>query len=346
MTPIRSFTPTPMHTRSFTPTPISRSFTPSQHPPMTRFRPISTPIDPRSHYRAKTVSPSLGRFIPYLDTTPTDLSTYRRRSLAPSLRYDPLLDPVWESEYSAQKYRPQFTPTRVKPFDIERYSIHKFKSILDKPTSMQQVSPYLTTKLTDTRIELSQPAQLKCHAIGGKASKIKWFKNGTEIKEDGRLSLWNASNSSVLDISRTNLTDSGLYRAVVENDLGSTSYYCLLTVSRRTTSYMYKELPHGSDMSYTFKEGEIIRVIARMPQRIDEELILYHNGIRRASHGRVTVVHDRSGFLKLIIFNATIGDSGHYKFTTRTGTTVKSFYIKIVPDQLALEYERGGSVDR
>lgn len=345
MTPLRSFTPTPMLTRSFTPTPLSRSFTPSQHPPMTRFRPISTPSDTRSRFRAKTVSPSFGRIIPYLDSTP-DLSTYRRRSLAPSLRYDPSLDPVWESEYSAQKYRPQFAPSRIRPLDIERYSIQKFKSILDKPTSMQQVSPYLTTKLTDTRIEVSQPAQLKCHAIGGKASKIKWYKNGMEIKEDGRLSFWNASNSSVLDISRTCLTDSGLYRAVVENDLGTTSYYCLLTVSRRTTSYMYKELPFGSDINYTFKEGEIIRVIARMPYRIDEELILYHNGIRRASHGRVTVVHDRSGFLKLIIFNATIGDSGHYKLTTRTGTTVKSFNIKVVPDQSALEFERGGSVDR
>lgn len=236
-------------------------------PPTTRFRPISAPIEPRSRgwYRARTVSP--GALIPY--STPThqlDLSYIRRRSAIPSLRYDPQLDPLWESDYNAQRYRPRQLPERPRStFDIERYSITKFKNYLAKPTTLSQIKPYLTTQLRDTSIEMSQPAQLKCHAIGGNAAQIKWFKNGMEIKQDGRVSLWNASNTSVLDISRTCFTDSGLYRAVVDNELGSTSYYCMLTVRKRTTAVMYKELPLGSDMEYTFKEGEIIRVISRVP---------------------------------------------------------------------------------
>lgn len=158
-----------------------------------------------------------------------------------------------------------------RSLDIERYNPNRFSSIIGAHSSeLQRVLPFLTTKLRDTRIEMAQPAQLKCHALGGRASSIKWFKNGREIKQDGRMTLWNANDMSVLEISRATLTDTGLYRAEVNNELGATSYYCMLRVTRRMTSILYKDLPLNSDPEYTFKEGEVIRVINRLPTTVNE----------------------------------------------------------------------------
>lgn len=189
------------------------------------------------------------------------LCSYKRRDPIATAYNNSAGNRLWELEHSPQRYRPM----SPRSFEVERYLPTRFSSVLGNSSELQRVLPFLTTKLRDTRIEMAQPAQLKCHALGGRPSTVKWFRNGRELKQDGRMTLWNANDMSVLDISRATLTDTGLYRAEVHNELGTTSYYCMLRVTRRMTSILYKDLPMNSDPEYTFKEGEVIRVINRLP---------------------------------------------------------------------------------
>lgn len=214
--------------------------------------------------------------VPYYGSNES-LSHYRRRDPITSSYDTSSGDRLWELQHSPGRYRPM-SPARFLDHHqqhaasnaIERYSPSRFSSLIGSSTELQRVLPFLTTKLQDTRIEMAQPAQLKCHALGGRPSTIKWFKNGREIKQDGRMTLYSARDMSVLDISRATLTDTGLYRAEVHNELGTTSYYCMLRVTRRMTSILYKDLPFNSDPEYTFQEGEVIRVINRLPNQINE----------------------------------------------------------------------------
>lgn len=202
--------------------------------------------------------------VPRYDSSES-LTPYKRRDPIASSYNSSVDEQLMEYEYGPRRYR---SPS--PSFDIERYAPSRFRSVLGTSSELQRVLPYLTTKLRDTRIELAQPAQLKCQALGGRPSNIKWFKNGREIKQDGRLTLWNANDMSVLEISRATLMDTGLYRAEVHNGIGTTSYYCMLRVTRRITSLLYKDLPLNSDPEYTFKEGEVIRVINRLPPHLSD----------------------------------------------------------------------------
>lgn len=58
--------------------------------------------------------------------------------------------------------------------------------------------------------------------------------------------------------------DSGLYRAEISNSMGITSYYCMLKVTRPTAPILYQHVNSGPCQEYTFREGDIIRIVNKL----------------------------------------------------------------------------------
>lgn len=91
----------------------------------------------------------------------------------------------------------------------------------------------------------------------------------------GRLSIINRSGTSLLEISRTSLIDSGLYRAEITNSMGRTSYYCMLKVTRPTAPLFYKHISCTPRQEYTFREGDIIRIVNKLDTHIHNGKLTY-----------------------------------------------------------------------
>lgn len=126
--------------------------------------------------RHRSVPPAPNYFIPSNEITP-----YHRRDPVNAWKYDSLLnDRLWEYQYSPRSHR------RSASREIEHYTPDRFRDVIATSNDRHKILPYLTTKLRQTRIEATRPAQLTCRAIGGPTTRIKWYKNGSEIKQDGK----------------------------------------------------------------------------------------------------------------------------------------------------------------
>lgn len=130
--------------------------------------------------RHRSVPPSPHHWISSEDVTP-----YHRKSpVVDHWKYDSLFnDRLWEYEHSPRSHRSSVAR------DIERYTPDRFKFAIATASNPYQILPHLTTKLRQTRIEAAKSAQLTCRLIGGTTSRIKWFKNGNEIQQGGKLLL-------------------------------------------------------------------------------------------------------------------------------------------------------------
>lgn len=140
-------------------------------------------------------------------------------------------------------------------------------------------------RIRDRRMQTTYPVRLTCQVTGQPVPEITWYKNETEISQDGncliccylalkclhkfspldRHIFWDDdSNFHTLEIIHSTLDDSGCYMVTARNINGSVSCRCNLVVDKGIRAYIAPEFLRGLDAVYTINSGEELRLSAQL----------------------------------------------------------------------------------
>ncbi|NWR50698.1 MALT1 protein, partial [Regulus satrapa] len=79
------------------------------------------------------------------------------------------------------------------------------------PPRLWQGEPVIVLNPSEQRVEVGQPLQLQCAAMGVPAPSYQWYRNGNLLEQQKRKKLW---------ISHTKVSDSGTYLCCASNSHG------------------------------------------------------------------------------------------------------------------------------
>lgn len=122
----------------------------------------------------------------------------------------------------------------------------------------------------------------------------------------------NEGQFNTIEISKTSLTDSGVYTATAKNEMGSVSCHCNLVVDKGIRAYIAPEFFGTFDTVYQVKEGDDIRVYGQIEAYPTVGVTWQRDGVRLRSSRRIIANLDHDGFVELIISGATKWDAGLY----------------------------------
>ena len=138
----------------------------------------------------------------------------------------------------------------------------------------------------------------------------EWFKNGTQIKLSSRIKAGIIGDMCQLSFTETQADDSGDYKCVVKNDLGSASTESQLTVTKPISSPEFTE----KLKSVKVTEGEQAQFHVKATGNPEPDIEWFRGSQAITNEGRFTVKSgeaDEKYFL--IIDDTTIDDAGTYK---------------------------------
>ncbi|NXN78527.1 MALT1 protein, partial [Bombycilla garrulus] len=79
------------------------------------------------------------------------------------------------------------------------------------PPRLWQGEPVIVLNPSEQRVEVGQPLQLQCAAMGVPAPSYQWYRNGNLLEQQKRKKLW---------VSHTKVSDSGTYLCCASNSHG------------------------------------------------------------------------------------------------------------------------------
>ncbi|XP_050698180.1 obscurin-like isoform X5 [Eriocheir sinensis] len=170
-----------------------------------------------------------------------------------------------------------------------------------------------TEGLKDISADEGDTLRLPVTMKGGPVPKMKWYKDGKEIKLGDRVFFTYDGDRAFLEVRPAQGEDSGMYKCVIENDHGKAETECEVSIRKcfeppcftSTFTNQYK-LP-GSDVRMTVKYDGL-----PLP-----EITWYHDNEKIGSDGdRVRVRKDGEG-QTLLIRDATYSDAGVYRVVAK-----------------------------
>lgn len=190
---------------------------------------------------------------------------------------------------------------------------YKIKELIRTESEIEEDTlPIFVMRMRDRRVQVSYPVRLTCQVKGYPKPSIIWTKDGLPILNDRKHIIYDDGFYNTLEISKTSLDDSGVYTAIAKNELGSVSCSCSLIVDKGIGAYIIPEFTSPLDPEYTFKEGDEIRIVAKVEAYPSVGVSWHRNGIKLRPSRRILATLDHNGFVELIIANATEKDHGTY----------------------------------
>ncbi|XP_055374489.1 myosin light chain kinase, smooth muscle isoform X2 [Condylostylus longicornis] len=188
--------------------------------------------------------------------------------------------------------------------------LKKYVEMEDEKAS--EMIPMFTMRLRDRRVQVTYPVRLTCQVVGYPNPTITWSKDGSEIENDGRFLVCDDGQFNTLEISKTTLDDIGTYTATAKNDLGSVSCNCSLIVDKGIRAYIAPDFYMPLDPVYVFKEGQEIRLTAKVEAYPSVGVSWHRNGARLRPSRKILATLNYDGFVELIIAEASVKDAGIY----------------------------------
>lgn len=190
---------------------------------------------------------------------------------------------------------------------------HKLKQFIENESkSVEEMLPIFTMRLRDRRVQVTYPVRLTCQVLGYPKPELTWYKDDIELHNSNRWLICDDGQFNTLEIANTCLDDSGIYTATAKNELGSVSCHCSLIVDKGIRAYIAPDFYVPLDPVYTFKEGQEIRLAAKVEAYPSVGVAWHRNGIRLRPSRKIIASLDHDGFVELVIADATIRDSGIY----------------------------------
>ncbi|XP_055846057.1 titin-like [Episyrphus balteatus] len=191
---------------------------------------------------------------------------------------------------------------------------HKLKELItsDNVAALGETIPIFTMRLRDRRVQVTYPVRLTCQVMGYPRPEITWYKGDDVVEESRRTVITDDGQFITLEITSTKLDDSGTYTCTARNELGSVSCHCSLFVDKGIRAYISPDFYMPLEPLYVFKEGEEIRLTAKVEAYPSVGVSWHRNGAKLRPSRRILTTLDSNGFVELIIAEATQKDAGIY----------------------------------
>lgn len=194
--------------------------------------------------------------------------------------------------------------------------------------------PQFTMRLRERRIQVTYPVRLTCQAVGWPSPLITWYKDNVEIEQNDRIKTFHDGQFNTLEISKTTLSDTGIYTASAKNDSGEVSCHCNLYVDKGIRGYIAPEFYCSFDPVYMIKSGSEIRISGQIEAYPTVGVTWHRDGIRLRPSRRITVTLDQEGYVELVIADATKWDAGVYTCIASNAVGVVESSCRVVVDEL------------
>ncbi|MBN3290839.1 MYOM3 protein, partial [Polypterus senegalus] len=212
-----------------------------------------------------------------------------------------------------------------------------------------QRSPEIMIPLRSHSVWEKMSVRLSCTILGRPVPKVKWYKNGVELKPSvcpGKYTIHNQYGLHMLDINRCNLDDTAEYRIVAVNGLGEASSYATVLVKSHEDMYcgsqsMKDVAPDTrveADFDVTFKalfprEGETLTLACTFSSELLEHqecLAWFKDGIP-LKETKWLQLHTSPRLASLKISHIYKEDEGLYSIhlPTHTGVKCHNAYIYV-----------------
>lgn len=152
--------------------------------------------------------------------------------------------------------------------------------------------------------------RLKCRMTGTPEPTAVWFKNGTQVQLSRRIKADIIGDMCQLSFTETNADDSGDYKCVVKNDLGSASTEGEVVVTKPIVAPEFKEKLKSKQVS----EGEPAQFDVRVSGNPEPNVAWFRGTQAIKNEGRFTVkTGEGDEQHSLTIDETTLDDAGTYK---------------------------------
>ena len=152
--------------------------------------------------------------------------------------------------------------------------------------------------------------KLKCRMTGTPEPTAEWFKNGREVTLSRRIKADIIGDMCQLSIAETQMDDTGDYKCVVKNELGSAACECELTVTKPLAAPEFKLKLKNVHVN----EGEQAQFHAKAVGNPKPKIEWFHGTQEIVNEGRFTITSGETDEEScLLIDDLTIDDSGIYK---------------------------------
>lgn len=152
--------------------------------------------------------------------------------------------------------------------------------------------------------------RLKCRMTGTPEPTAEWFKNGTQVQLSRRIKADIIGDMCQLSFTETNIDDSGDYKCVVKNDLGSASTEGELVVTKPIVAPEFNKKLESLQVS----EGELAQFDVQVSGNPEPNIAWFRGTQAIKNEGRFTVKTGKGDEQHSLIIEETIlDDAGTYK---------------------------------
>ncbi|CAF3618249.1 unnamed protein product [Rotaria sordida] len=197
--------------------------------------------------------------------------------------------------------------------------------------------------LQDTDVLNTQNATLNCEVQGIPKANVKWYFNDIELKSTQKQTISSKQNVHSLTVTRADLTDAGVYKAVADNGTGKTvETTCTLTVGSKP-----KVEGKPNDVTVNVEQPAVLEcTFSGFPK---PEVTWFKDNVPIVPDQRIKVHEDKPNVHSLKISSSQIDDKATYtcKAKNRFGeveakmnlnvNSIKPNIVRDLPEQQIVE---------
>ncbi|KAK6485023.1 titin-like [Huso huso] len=193
-----------------------------------------------------------------------------------------------------------------------------FKSIYTKVTSFMEAKattqktevlttdskPVFTTGLSDVTVFADATVKLTVRVTGEPKPTILWFRDGKTLSQGGKYELFEEQGSVHLKISKSGVSDSGVYKCTATNSTGSVSTSCKVTIqASKATTEALRVATKTQSVSASHEQMEVTEQIVKKDIVYEEVKTAYTE--TKVSRSQMTVSEGQKVILKANISGAS-----------------------------------------
>ncbi|KAI5729840.1 hypothetical protein M8J76_007197 [Diaphorina citri] len=193
---------------------------------------------------------------------------------------------------------------------------HGLRKITQEACPIVNTAPQFTMRLRDRRVQVSYPVRLTCQIVAFPVATVTWAKDDAQILPDDRHDFITDGNFYTLEISHTELDDSGEYSVTASNSVGgSVTCKASLIVDKGIRGYIAPEFTIELPSSITIREHEDLKFSAHVEAYPCVGITWHRNGVKLRPTRRQVMTLDHDGNVDFTLVHASRKEEGVYTCT-------------------------------